>query len=86
MITAIGKVGQEFVKKLYQGKAFAGKKTQESVRYFTNKKKPKIAKGIDIVGQNVNKGIKVVDESIRKYPKTASAVGGAIAFDIFDDD
>jgi len=34
----------------------------------------------------VNKGINYADKTIRKYPKSASAVGGAIAFDIFDDD
>lgn len=86
MITAIGKVGQEFVKKLYQGKKYAGVKTKESVKYFTNKKMPKVARAIDIAGTNVNKGIKYADKNIRKYPKTASAVGGAVAFDIFDDD
>ena len=36
-------------------------------------------------GKKTNEGIKFADKTIRKYPKSASAVGGAIAFDIFDD-
>jgi hypothetical protein len=46
----------------------------------------KTAKYTNLAAQNVNKGINYADKTIRKYPKSASAVGGAIAFDIFDDD
>ena len=86
MITAIGKVGQQFVKKLYQGKTFAGKKTKETVQYLTNKNMPKAARAVDIAGTKVNKGIKFADKKIRKYPRTASAIGGAVAFDMIDND
>lgn len=86
MIIALGKVGQEFVKKLYQGKTFAGKKTKETVKYLTNKDMPKAARAVDIAGTKVNKGIKFADKKIREYPKTASAIGGAVLFDMFDDD
>ena len=85
MITAIGKVGQEFVKKLYTAKKFAGKKTDQAVTFLGNRKKPGMAKAVAIAGKRTNEGIKFADKTIRKYPKTASAVGGAIAFDIFDD-
>jgi len=33
-----------------------------------------------------NKGINYGVATAKKYPKSASAVGGAIAFDIFDDE
>ena len=85
MITAIGRVGAEFVKKLYTAKKFAGKKTGEAVTYLGNRNKPRMAKAVAITGKKTNEGIKFLDKTIRKYPKSASAVGGAIAFDIFDD-
>ena len=44
-----------------------------------------MAKAVAIAGKKTNEGIKFADKTIRKYPKSASAVGGAIAFDIFDD-
>ena len=50
------------------------------------KPKGKTAKYTNLAAQNVNKGINYADKTIRKYPKSASAVGGAIAFDIFDDE
>ena len=85
MITAIGKVGTEFVKKLYTAKKYAGKKTQAAVTALGNRNQPGMAKAVAIAGKKTNEGIKFVDKTIRKYPKSASAVGGAIAFDIFDD-
>ena len=86
MIPAIGKVGAEFVKKLYTAKKFAGKKTGDAVKHLSAKGHHKTAKYTNLAAQNVNKGIKFTDATIRKYPKSASAVGGAIAFDIFDDE
>lgn len=85
MITAIGKVGAEFVKKLYTAKKFAGKKTGEAVTYLGNTNKPRTAKAVAIAGKKTNEGIKFLDKTIRKYPKSASAVGGAIGFDLIDD-
>jgi len=85
MIPAIGRVGAEFVKKLYTAKKFAGKKTGDAVKHLSAKKHHTAAKYTNLAGQNVNKAINFTDKTIRKYPKSASAVGGAIAFDIFDD-
>ena len=86
MITAIGRVGAEFVKKLYTAKKFAGKKTNEAVTFLGNRNKPKLAKAVAITGKKTNEGIKFVDKTIRKYPKSAAAITGAIGYDIFDDD
>ena len=44
-----------------------------------------IAKGAEGVGKGVTKATRYTQKKLKKYPKTASAVGGAIAFDIFDD-
>ena len=86
MIPAIGRVGVAFLDKLYKGKKFAGKKTGDVVKHLSSKGHHETAKYTNIAAQNVNKGIKYADKTIRKYPKSASAVGGAIAFDIFDND
>ena len=45
----------------------------------------KSAKVAEAVGKKVTSGSRQVGKTIKKYPKSASAVGGAIAFDIFDD-
>ena len=81
-----GRIGASFLEKLYKGKSFMGKKTGDAVKHLSAKGHTKTAKYTNLAEQNVNKGIKYADKTIRKYPKSASAVGGAIAFDIFDDD
>ena len=81
-----GKLGIEIVKKLKFGKSFIGKKSKEAVTTLGNKKHFKSAKVLDAVMTKGNKGINYGVATAKKYPKSASAVGGAIAFDIFDDD
>jgi len=81
-----GRIGASFLEKLYKGKSFMGKKTGDAVKHLSAKRHTKTAKYTNLAAQNVNKGINYADKTIRKYPKSASAVGGAIAFDIFDDD
>jgi hypothetical protein len=46
MIPATGRVGTEFLKKLYQGKSFIGKKSKEAVTTLGNKGHAKSAKFI----------------------------------------
>ena len=81
-----GKLGIEIVKKLKFGKSFIGKKSKEAVTTLGNKKHFKSAKVLDAVMTKGNKGINYGVATAKKYPKSASAVGGAIAFDIFDDE
>ena len=81
-----GRIGASFLEKLYKGKSFMGKKTGDAVKHLSAKGHHKTAKYTNLAAQNVNKGIKFTDKTIRKYPKSASALGGAIAFDIFDDE
>jgi len=85
MIPAIGRVGVKFLEKLYKGKSFAGKKTGDVVKHLSAKGHHKAAKYTNLAAQNVNKGINYGIATAKKYPKSASAVGGAIAFDIIDD-
>ncbi len=86
MIPAIGRVGTEFLKKLYQGKSFIGKKSKEAVTTLGNKGHAKSAKVLDAVMTKGNKGINYGVSTAKKYPKSASALGGAAAWDLMSDD
>ena len=85
MIPAIGRVGTEFLKKLYQGKSFIGKKSKEAVTTLGNKGHAKSAKVLDAVMTKGNKGINYGVATAKKYPKSASAVGGASLMAFLDD-
>ena len=65
-----GSMGLKILRQLYGAKAKVWKATK------------KVA---EAVGKKVTSGSRQAGKTIKKYPKTASAVGGAIAFDIFDD-
>ena len=81
-----GKLGIEIVKKLKFGKSFIGKKSKEAVTTLGNKKHFKSAKVLDAVMTKGNKGINYGVATAKKYPKSASALGGAAAWDLMSDD
>ena len=81
-----GKLGIEIVKKLKFGKSFIGKKSKEAVTTLGNKKHFKSAKVLDAVMTKGNKGINYGVSTAKKYPKSASALGGAAAWDLMSDD
>ena len=80
-----GKLGIEIVKKLKFGKSFIGKKSKEAVTTLGNKKYAKSAKVLDAVMTKGNKGINYGVAKAKKYPKSASAVGGASLMAFLDD-
>ena len=80
-----GKLGIEIVKKLKFGKSFIGKKSKEAVTTLGNKKHFKSAKVLDAVMTKGNKGINYGVATAKKYPKLASAVGGASLMAFLDD-
>ena len=86
MIQAIGKVGQEILKHLYTGKKWVGAKSKVAAEFAAKKGHPNISKTISGVSQKGNLGIKWIDKTARKYPKSASAVGGAALWDFLDKD
>jgi len=86
MIPAIGKVGIEIVKKLKFGKSFLGKKSAQGVTFLGNKGHKKSAKFMAAVAHKSNKGINYGAAMAKKYPKSASALGGAAAWDLMSDD
>ena len=85
MMVAAGKLGIEIVKKLKFGKSFIGKKSKEAVTTLGNKGYSTSAKVLDAVATKGNKGIKYGVAKAKKYPKSASAVGGASLMAFLDD-
>ena len=86
MIAAAGKLGIEIVKKLKFGKSYIGKQSKKGVTYLGNRGYAKSAKALDVAATKGNVAIKWVDKTARKYPRSASAVGGAALWDFLDND
>ena len=75
----------EIVKKLKFGKSYIGKKSAQGVTALGNKGHKKSAKFMASVMHKGNKGINYGAEMAKKYPKSASAVGGASLMAFLDD-
>ena len=86
MIQAIGKVGQEILKHLYTGKKWVGAQSVKAAGFAATKGHPQVSKAITGISQKGNVGIKWIDKTARKYPKSAAAIGGAAIWDFLDND
>ena len=75
----------KMLKTLYKAKKGIRTGASTSSKFLATKGMDKSAKVAEAVGKKVTSGSRQVGKTIKKYPKSASAVGGAIAFDIFDD-
>ena len=75
----------KMLRTLYKAKKGIRTGASTSSKFLATKGMDKSAKVAEAVGKKVTSGSRQVGKTIKKYPKTASAVGGAIAFDIFDD-
>ena len=84
-IAAAGTVGLRILRTLYKGKKWIGKGSKKAAD-FAGKHHPPTSKAITGASQKVHKGTKYVARKIKKYPLTASALGGAAAWDIVDND
>ena len=86
MIAAAGKLGIEIVKKLKYGKSYIGKQSKKGTEYLTHKGHKKLARGFDATMTKGNQAINYGAKMAKKYPKSASALGGAAAWDLMSDD
>ena len=80
-----GSMALKMLKTLYKAKKGIRTGASTSSKFLATKGMDKSAKVAEAVGKKVTSGSRQVGKTIKKYPKSASAVGGAIAFDIFDD-
>ena len=80
-----GSMAFKMLRTLYKAKKGVRTGASKSSKFLASKGFDKSAKIAEGVGKKVTSGSRKAGKTIKKYPKTASAVGGAIAFDIFDD-
>jgi hypothetical protein len=83
---AAGKVGQEILKHLYTGKKWVGTQSVKAADFAGKKGYPKVSKAITGTAQRGNQAIKYGVSQAKKYPRTASAIGGAVAWDMLDNE
>ena len=81
-VAAAGSVGLRILKTLYKGKKWIGRGSKKAAE-FAGKHHAGTSKFITGTSQKVHKGTKFVGKKIKKYPKTASAIGGATAMSAF---
>ena len=84
-VAAAGTVGLRILKTLYKGKKWIGKGSKKAAD-FAGKHHPGTSKFITGTSQKTHKATKYIARKIKKYPKSSSALGGAVAWDIIDSD
>ena len=84
-IAAAGTVGLRILKTLYKGKKWIGKGSKKAAE-FAGKHHAGTSKFITGTSQKVHKGTRLVGRKIKKYPKTASAIGGAAGMSFMSKD
>ena len=82
-VLAAGSVGLRILKTLYKGKKLIGRGSKKAAS-FAGKHHAGTSKFITGTSQKVHKGTRLAGRKIKKYPKTASAIGGAAAWDFID--
>jgi hypothetical protein len=79
-----GSFGAKFLKKLYQGKRAMGKASKSAASFAAKKNYAKTSQFITGASKKTHKGFMNVKKAAYKYPKSAAAVSGALAWDIVD--
>jgi len=85
-LAAAGTVGLRILRTLYKGKKLVGRGSKKVADFAAKKGATGTSKFITGTSQKVHKGTKYVGKKIKKYPKSASAIGGAMAWDMFDNE
>ena len=86
MIPVAGTVGLRILKTLYKGKKMIGSGAKKASKFAADKGFAGTSKAITGTSKRVHQGTKYVSKKIKKYPKSASAIGGAMAWDMFDNE
>ena len=83
---AAGGAAMKMLRMLYKAKKKTGTGSKIAADYAAKKGFTKTSSAITGTSQKVHKGTMKAKELAKKYPKSAAAISGAVAFDIFDDD
>ena len=81
-----GSMGLKFLRTLYKGKAKIGAASKKAAGYAAKKGHAKTSQFITGVSQKTHKGTKWAKRTIKKYPKSSAAIGGAVGWDLIDRD
>ena len=74
-----------FLRTLYKGKKKLGTASKKAAEFAAKKDMPKTSQFITGASQKAHKGTMIAKKYAKKYPKSAAAIGGAVAFDMIDD-
>ena len=85
-VVGAGRFGHQILKHLYKGQKWVGKKTALGADLAAKKGWHGTSKFMTGTSQKTSQGIKWAKKKAKKYPKTASAIGGAAAWDFLDND
>jgi len=81
-----GSMALRFLRTLYGAKAKVGKASKAAASFAGKKGFTKSSQFITGASQKTHKGTKLAKRYIKKYPKSSAALGGAIGWDILDND
>ena len=81
-----GSAGMKMLRTLYKGKVKLKKGTKKAADYLGKQGHAKTSSFVSGVGKKSQAGYRKAKSLAREYPKSAAALTGAIAFDMFDDD
>ena len=81
-----GSMALRFLRTLYGAKAKVGKASKAAASFAGKKGFTKTSQFITGASQKTHKGTKLAKRYIKKYPKSSAAIGGAIGWDILDND
>nr|BAR32281.1 hypothetical protein [uncultured Mediterranean phage uvMED] len=81
-----GSMALKMLRTLYKAKKGIRTGASTSSKFLATKGMDKSAKVAEAVGKKVTSGSRAVGKTIKKYPKSSSALAGAIGYDIFDND
>ena len=85
-VAAAGTIGLRILKTLYRGKKWIGKGSKTLSAKAGKAGFAKTSQAISGISKKTHQGTKYLGKKIKKYPKTAAALGGAVAWDILDKD
>ena len=81
-----GSMALRFLRTLYGAKAKVGKASKAAASFAGKKGFTKSSQFITGASQKTHKGTKLAKRYIKKNPKSSAAVGGAIGWDMLDND
>ena len=81
-----GSLALRFLRTLYGAKAKVGKASKAASSFAGKKGFTKTSQFITGASQKTHKGTKWAKRKIKKYPKSSAALGGAIGWDMLDND